>query len=68
MAGSGRDRALEILDVQEDQPVPVFSDRFHWIAAALLIVCRVELQLDVPRVGGVEPLHFIRTPLIVHAV
>ena len=48
----------------------IFSDRFHWIAAALLIVCRVELQLDACRGSAASRIHFTssgRSP-IVHAV
>ena len=70
MAGSRRNGALEILDVQEDQPIPEFLDRLHGVAATLLIVRRVELQLHVARIGGVEdPPHFVRALAeIVHVI
>ena len=38
---------FDILDMQEDQPVAILPDRLGRVAAALLIVRRVELQRDV---------------------
>ncbi len=70
MAGPFGDRALEIFDVQEDQSIAVFLDRLHRISAALLVVRRVELQLDVARIRGVEdPPDFIRAfAQVVHVI
>src|SRR5206468_5121284 len=48
--------AFYVLDVKEQQSIRVLPDRADRIAAALLIMGDIELELDISRVGRLEDL------------